>query len=214
MEGSATNEMSVSDKHSDSATSEGELNDIEAKIPSAPAYCTRLTSAEARRVSDETTRRELEKLRGPAVTEAHNKMTFGTLSAAVDNASTSVSDMHGMLMTYAEKYGHCCDQLCRIAGELRESQMQLLTMKDSAYELQSQKEHYQGMAEQYEEDVQKLNGDIAFVRNELCRQRTKSSISIPIMMLFCIYTLFMFEMQRLYGVVDRYAVYRNFSIGT
>ena len=188
-------------------------------IPAAPAFCKRLTPEEARRVSEESTRRELEKLSGAGVAGAGAggvHQTWGrvvgrsTATALPASGGSQTADMHDMLMKYAEKYGNCCDQLCRIAGELRDSQAQLLSMKDELHERQSQKEHFQGMAEQYEEDDRQLRADMEHVRGELCRQRSKSSISIPVLLLLCVYTLFIFEMQRLYSVVDTYADYRNF----
>ena len=207
--------------------------------PPAPAFCTRTTPENARRASDELTRRELSKLNEPqptswkmgSVTTQTARAPAGALGAVLlppsgGDAARTEASLHSMLLQYAEKYSACCDQLCTLSALSRDTHSTILKMKDTQHETQSMKEHYQGVAEQYEEENGALVAKLKTVEVQaheahevhlaheahlahLARDSYGSNLSIPIFLLFVVYTLFLLEMERLYNLNSYYTEYRG-----
>ena len=173
------------------------------------SFCKRVSTEEAKRVSEEVTKRELNKLSGIG----NNKGTPALAPQQVlypAAARNTTFDPHYMLLQYAEKYRISCDQLCRINQQFSEVQNKLSEMKDKLYDVQSQKEHFEEMTEQYEADATQTEEQLATVNKELTRCKSRSGISIPLVIFMLLYTVFLFEMEVSHGCSSTYAQYRSY----
>lgn len=208
--------------------------------PPAPAFCTRLTPDEAARQSAELTRLELSKLMASTTTsktstatsEALKQHSRSTLSSSAELGAALLPStaarptpppshdgevgMHSMLLQYAEKYSVACEQLCALSAQMRDTHETILKMKDEQHELQASKEHFQGMAEECEEENRSLAQQLkdteegAQLASEVARdQLARRTTMVPVVLLLIVYTFFLLEMERMYSVNTYYTEYRE-----
>lgn len=194
-------------------TGTDEKNNVDATSPQAPAFCARMTQSQARLASAALTQRELQKLRiVDTAKPASGVQVVRRFQNGSDSISNDVASLHDMLLKYAEKYSKCCDQLCRMSAQMQETHSDMLKLKDAQHEIQTEKEHHQGMVEQYEEDVKMLQVSTQRMQTQLAQHRKReahqSSCSVAHVLLFLVWTLFMLEMERLYQFNTVYSIYR------
>ena len=122
--------------------------------PPAPRYCTRQTVKQMQATADAVTKQELAKLQQPQQSATH------TLSMG------STADLHHIMYKYADKQQALCTQLCDLNTRLQARQDEIVRLKDAKYEAEGDIEHYKGIADSYEEDIQVLTEERDVAREE------------------------------------------------
>lgn len=122
--------------------------------PPAPRYCTRQTVKQMQATADAVTKQELAKLQQTKQSATH------TLSMG------STADLHHIMYKYADKQQALCTQLCDLNTRLQARQDEIVRLKDAKYEAEGDIEHYRGIADSYEEDIQVLTEERDVAREE------------------------------------------------
>lgn len=123
--------------------------------PPAPRYCTRQTTKQMQATADAVTKQELAKLQQAKQSTASHPLQTG-----------STADLHHIMYKYADKQQALCTQLCDLNTRLQARQDEIVRLKDAKYEADGDIEHYKGIADSYEEDIQVLTEERDTAREE------------------------------------------------
>lgn len=122
--------------------------------PPAPRYCTRQTVKQMQVTADAVTKQELAKLQQ------------STQPATTPLQTGNTTDLHHIMYKYADKQQALCTQLCDLNTRLQARQDEIVRLKDAKYEADGDIEHYKGIADSYEEDIQVLTEERDAAREE------------------------------------------------
>lgn len=123
--------------------------------PPAPRYCTRQTTKQMQATADAVTKQELAKLQQVKESAASHTLQTG-----------STADLHHIMYKYADKQQALCTQLCDLNTRLQARQDEIVRLKDAKYEADGDIDHYKGIADSYEEDIQVLTEERDAAREE------------------------------------------------
>jgi hypothetical protein len=105
--------------------------------------------------ADAVTKQELAKLQQVKESAASHTLQTG-----------STADLHHIMYQYADKQQALCTQLCDLNTRLQARQDEIVRLKDAKYEADGDIEHYKGIADSYEEDIQVLTEERDAAREE------------------------------------------------
>lgn len=129
--------------------------------PPAPRYCTRQTTKQMQATSDAVTKQELAKLQQAKHQSAASHM----------QQMGSTADLHNIMYKYADKQQALCTQLCDLNTRLQARQDEIVRLKDAKYEAEGDIEHYKGIADSYEQDIDVLTEERDAAREERDKSR-------------------------------------------
>ena len=191
--------------------------------PPAPRYCTRQTTKQMDSLSKELTQHELEKLQKLQSTRTGSGFGKQANGPSSFDMSSGHTDLHRIMYQYADKQQKLCTQLCDLNSKLQDRQDTIVRLKDEKYDTESQVEHYRGIADSYENDIEVLTEERDSVKQKYNFSRLEHQLThveyqnklkwCPIWcFLFCfLYTVIVLHFNHRYSLdlQGQYALYAN-----
>ena len=148
--------------------------------PPAPRYCTRQTTKQMQATSGAATKDALAKLQQqqggkPSALSAHAQQ-MGVPRSAAD----TTADLHHIMYQYADKQQALCTQLCDLNTRLQARQDEIVRLKDAKYEADGHTEHYKGIADSYEDDIDTLTDVETNALQDSLRDEAAAALSVEL----------------------------------